>query len=1078
MKKSLLSLLLMGIIWNSHAQFQKPDVSLPSPNAAALGKFGGIPVSYYTGLPQISLPLFSISDGQASVPVSLNYHGSGVRINEHPGWVGLNWNLSAGGAITRKVNDVPDENNGCPEGVICPGSPDASNNTGYYFGGKNIVNTSDWDTQNRVLNIAQSYGSTTLPNQNPDTEPDEFSFNFLGYSGKFYYNGLNFQVQCDEHIEVTLKGFADSPLQRPTAAYISYGRFSQTFSGFELKTENGTKYHFGGNTNSIEYSIPFFRQTSADWTANTWNLTKIETPDGNIIDFTYEAQNNEMINSMYISMFHEVTNVSSTGKIYNFIFFANANFFNTGCFSWPDLMPPMGFYGGTLIRPSYLKEINSRNAKVVFESDYTTELRYPESNNGHNVYKKFIDYYKATTGRSEYDALPYLWNGDSNPPPAATLIQRLKWRKLNRVKLISKGGGSPTVDEFEMVYNNNASQRLMLLSLKRVIGGTNNYNYTFDYYDHPTINLPDYLAQDDRTDHWGFHNDKGGNLQTLFENGNFSTYEANKEPTGNIDYLQEGTLRSIKFPTGGKTFFEYEPHACYKRISEDRRNLEDYSASIGGLRIKRVVDSPCDDVNNGRRVVREFFYNRNYSPGNQNGSGSSGILATRQKYRYTSFLRTTSANTTYQSEVFSSQNLLPSGTNANGSHIGYREVTEKFSDGGYRVFKFTNFESDDEENHMDEVPAVNLQGVTRQIYDPYTDRSFERGKLLEVGEYRSNGWVVAKQVMRYKRLSNDFVKSIYAQFFRACESGTYVYQGTPYKFYTYKYKLDYDEQQLFEPGTGSKVANRTNYQTYNSYGKVTQKQMPQSDGRYIVQRLKYVGDYSSTCYSEFVNCKNNCAATYQGRSDDYTNCVSGCQSTYQSCLQSADDNAKAILKMKSNGMIGFLVEANTLRQIDGQERTVAGTLNQYREFGGKHQLSKVLRMDISTPATNNMSVINGSNFTTDGPYNTSIPVVELTNYDSYGNPTQYTESSGIVTNLEWWDGADASKAGFIKSKNVGGLTTNYDYKQLVGVNNVRDPNNNGIKYEYDTLNRLIEVRNQQDNVLNKIQYNFGTSPCN
>ena len=43
------------------------------------------------------------------IPISMTYHGSGVRPDQHPGWVGLGWNLNAGGCISRIVNGLPDE---------------------------------------------------------------------------------------------------------------------------------------------------------------------------------------------------------------------------------------------------------------------------------------------------------------------------------------------------------------------------------------------------------------------------------------------------------------------------------------------------------------------------------------------------------------------------------------------------------------------------------------------------------------------------------------------------------------------------------------------------------------------------------------------------------------------------------------------------------------------------------------------------------------------------------------------------------------------------------------------------------
>lgn len=43
------------------------------------------------------------------IPISMTYLGSGVRPDQHPGWVGLGWNLNAGGCISRIVNGLPDE---------------------------------------------------------------------------------------------------------------------------------------------------------------------------------------------------------------------------------------------------------------------------------------------------------------------------------------------------------------------------------------------------------------------------------------------------------------------------------------------------------------------------------------------------------------------------------------------------------------------------------------------------------------------------------------------------------------------------------------------------------------------------------------------------------------------------------------------------------------------------------------------------------------------------------------------------------------------------------------------------------
>jgi len=104
-------------------------VSLPSPTAASLGKFGDIPVSLYTGVPDISIPLFTAKGRTLELPIVLKYHAGGIRVEEIAGWAGLGWTLEAGGAITRTVRGLVDESPG-----------------GYYFTGNTFNNPSNWPT--------------------------------------------------------------------------------------------------------------------------------------------------------------------------------------------------------------------------------------------------------------------------------------------------------------------------------------------------------------------------------------------------------------------------------------------------------------------------------------------------------------------------------------------------------------------------------------------------------------------------------------------------------------------------------------------------------------------------------------------------------------------------------------------------------------------------------------------------------------------------------------------------------------------------------------------------------------------
>ncbi|WP_144080083.1 hypothetical protein [Flectobacillus major] len=89
-----------------------PQVSPKSPNVSGLERFGEIPVSMYTGLASIDIPLYEIKVGNIVVPIKLSYHSAGNRVNDIASWVGLGWSLVGNYTINRNVRGKVDEING------------------------------------------------------------------------------------------------------------------------------------------------------------------------------------------------------------------------------------------------------------------------------------------------------------------------------------------------------------------------------------------------------------------------------------------------------------------------------------------------------------------------------------------------------------------------------------------------------------------------------------------------------------------------------------------------------------------------------------------------------------------------------------------------------------------------------------------------------------------------------------------------------------------------------------------------------------------------------------------------------
>ena len=137
----------------------------PSPNASSLGIYGNIPVGHYTGVPNISIPIYEIKSGDFTLPIALSYHASGIKVAQEASSVGLGWVLNAGGCIVRKIKHWDDFAYG-----------------GYY----SDQSFPESDENNDVVDFRDSQYLEYL-NNNKDSEPDMFSYNFGNMSGSFFF---------------------------------------------------------------------------------------------------------------------------------------------------------------------------------------------------------------------------------------------------------------------------------------------------------------------------------------------------------------------------------------------------------------------------------------------------------------------------------------------------------------------------------------------------------------------------------------------------------------------------------------------------------------------------------------------------------------------------------------------------------------------------------------------------------------------------------------------------------------------------------------------------------------------------
>ncbi len=171
-------------------------VTIPSPQATEIARYAQLPVDLYNGLANISIPLYQFPVKGIPLNISLSHHAGGVKPNAKGSLVGVGWSLNATGTITRIQNGMLDEH------VDMSLSPPYDKN-GYYWQ-QTTLNRSDWETPTAILNflnrvVCQGYYGQGNPSTDPinpgcsditgpltDWAPDEFLFNFFGYSGSIW----------------------------------------------------------------------------------------------------------------------------------------------------------------------------------------------------------------------------------------------------------------------------------------------------------------------------------------------------------------------------------------------------------------------------------------------------------------------------------------------------------------------------------------------------------------------------------------------------------------------------------------------------------------------------------------------------------------------------------------------------------------------------------------------------------------------------------------------------------------------------------------------------------------------------
>jgi hypothetical protein len=719
----LFKVLLFSIALKSQSSSQQgtfPPVQIKSPQSYAFEKYGNIPMNLYTGSIDLKVPITSIDENGVNIPVSLSYDSSGFIPHKKPDLAGMNWSLLAGGRITRTVNGIPDEYIGDLEQLYGNFYGYSKRYSGFMVG----VRNSPYSNSN-AYNMQVGPGIIDPPGENTfiaqnwvygppakayEGEPDLFSFNVMGFSGKFMMgNDGKVVVESDDpNVKVDMS-------QMNTYSATNFCGNDLT-SSIKITDGKGNQYFFGGDMSKFELSYPamdilFSEGFNGVPVINSFSISKIILANGKTIDFDY--YNTNLSYNFCGNPYTQLSNNPNSERL-----FSIETYFQQGSRSTDWKICPNSGSLSTCMQQIIGVPTNNEFVTLLKKS-LLTSIRC--DGNEIKINYKSIGY----SLKHRYSAPKYLneW-----------VIDNIE--TYSNARLLKS-----TTFSYDNFGGND--QRPFLKSVKE---NETNREYSFEYTG--TYNLPPYYTRG--IDHWGYWNGNEINASLApytdynAQTGDYEIIGNNRDPSP--VFYSTALLNKIIYPTKGSTEFEYEPNDYSQRIERKTSmfypSVQPKQGIAGGARIHIIKNYSAPGI---LSTEKEYKYINSLNVGDGATKVSSGMLMRWPRYYY--YFEFNPGNHLQKLLLVNSSNHQVNSLDS--YNVGYSTVFEIEANNGYKEYNFTDYNTNPDDytyhdgedaegyglntvkfaNIMDDedITPLNLYRNFQNLYG--TDKSVTRGKL-------------------------------------------------------------------------------------------------------------------------------------------------------------------------------------------------------------------------------------------------------------------------------------------------------------------------------------------------------------